>query len=483
MYKSKLFRLTAAAIIKDEASYLEEWISYHRLIGVEHFFLFDNGSTDNTAAILEKYINNGLVTYLYWPLFPGQIDAYAYAIRVFGLTTEWMALIDVDEFISLKGSKNVLEVLDSFPKIDQLLVFWKMFGHSGYQDRPLGLVIENYDKCERELFNVCKCIVRPESVAEVFVHHCNTLTKATFNDSGRQIKENWQHSPSDISGQRISINHYFTRSYSEYTGKIQRGQVDGRSTKVLESFEKWNFTTFDKSLFLFADEVKAFINNVTNLPKQPFRYGQMSPISSISSSRNFVLFSQHLIEKMFDNLQLSNGIIGDAYDVVRYTFGTVSAINDTAKDGKFISLYDDQLKEWSLESKSELIGAFGPYSNKNYELVNGVWTSDSKTDLLVDGTDPQIKLHGPYGNSFGYIWCAFLINVPCPTKIDLFVQGLNHQLELVTQFRRVEARQAGLVFGLVMISAGSIMPQMIRLDPGIFPGRYSFIRCGVFRTK
>src|SRR5262245_25609317 len=30
------------AILKDEDPFVEEWVAYHRLIGVDHFYLYDN---------------------------------------------------------------------------------------------------------------------------------------------------------------------------------------------------------------------------------------------------------------------------------------------------------------------------------------------------------------------------------------------------------------------------------------------------------
>ncbi len=38
-------------IIRDEAQYLVEWIEYSRMIGVDHFFLYDHGSTDGTVEV------------------------------------------------------------------------------------------------------------------------------------------------------------------------------------------------------------------------------------------------------------------------------------------------------------------------------------------------------------------------------------------------------------------------------------------------
>jgi hypothetical protein len=47
--------LSASTIYRDAASYLAEWIEFHRLMGVERFFLYDNGSTDGHRDVLAPY--------------------------------------------------------------------------------------------------------------------------------------------------------------------------------------------------------------------------------------------------------------------------------------------------------------------------------------------------------------------------------------------------------------------------------------------
>ena len=38
--------LSVCAIYRDEAHYLAEWIEFHRLVGVERFFLYNNGDRE-----------------------------------------------------------------------------------------------------------------------------------------------------------------------------------------------------------------------------------------------------------------------------------------------------------------------------------------------------------------------------------------------------------------------------------------------------
>ena len=47
-----------------------EWLAFHIKMGMEHFFVYDNGSpTDNTMyEALLPYITRGLVTHVRWPV-------------------------------------------------------------------------------------------------------------------------------------------------------------------------------------------------------------------------------------------------------------------------------------------------------------------------------------------------------------------------------------------------------------------------------
>lgn len=51
--------LSVACIAKNEGPYIREWIEYHKIVGVERFYFYDNDSSDNTREVLEPYIRGG----------------------------------------------------------------------------------------------------------------------------------------------------------------------------------------------------------------------------------------------------------------------------------------------------------------------------------------------------------------------------------------------------------------------------------------
>ncbi len=93
--------LVVATILKNEAPFLAEWVAFHRLVGVDHLYLYDNGSTDNPEASLAPFLDEGCVTLVRWPI-PYHQKAQDKALtdclnRVRGVA-RWLACIDVDEF-------------------------------------------------------------------------------------------------------------------------------------------------------------------------------------------------------------------------------------------------------------------------------------------------------------------------------------------------------------------------------------------------
>ena len=60
-----------ATMFYNEAPYLKEWIEYHRLAGVDHFWMYNNNSTDHWQEVLQPYIAEKLVEVIDWPSPPG----------------------------------------------------------------------------------------------------------------------------------------------------------------------------------------------------------------------------------------------------------------------------------------------------------------------------------------------------------------------------------------------------------------------------
>src|SRR5262249_4766808 len=61
--------LSIATIVRNEAPYLAEWLEFHRMLGVEHIYFYDNESTDDSIGVISPFAQDNFVTVTPWP-FP-----------------------------------------------------------------------------------------------------------------------------------------------------------------------------------------------------------------------------------------------------------------------------------------------------------------------------------------------------------------------------------------------------------------------------
>ena len=92
------YYLSLCTIIKNER-YLEEFIIYYIIIGVEHFYIYDNESTPSIRERLNKPFFNEICTIIDFPGKHKQLPAYQHFINTFRNETEWAVVCDGDEYI------------------------------------------------------------------------------------------------------------------------------------------------------------------------------------------------------------------------------------------------------------------------------------------------------------------------------------------------------------------------------------------------
>jgi len=140
------YNLSICAIFKNEAPYFKEWIEFHKLQGVEHFFLYNNNSDDDYLTVLQPYINTGEVTLRQWPYeYNSELknleiiirNAYADCIQTYRTMTNWLAVIDIDEFLFCPDGQDLPSFLIDYEGYGGVCVNWRLFGTSHLETIPL----------------------------------------------------------------------------------------------------------------------------------------------------------------------------------------------------------------------------------------------------------------------------------------------------------------------------------------------------------
>ena len=228
-----MYYLSVLAIFKNETMNLKMWIDHYIWQGVEHFYLIDNGSTDNPLPILKEYIDNGLLTYYYKPEKYKQVDHYRAVFDSAKLKdkTRWLAVCDLDEFF-YGVDKKLATKLRSLENYNAVYCNWAIFGHENLQDHPADIRTAITHR-QPNLWKEVKCIFKPRSIqtSQLWVHWL-----LDFNG-------NWilDHPKIRIANNLIKLNHYQLQSLEFFTKvKMTRGDVAGPNEDKLRYINYFN---------------------------------------------------------------------------------------------------------------------------------------------------------------------------------------------------------------------------------------------------
>lgn len=263
----KKHRLSVVCAIKNEADDLLEWLHFHKLAGVDHFYLYDNESTDETRAIIESFPWPDMITYHYVKGEFGQIRAFHHAIDSYRNSSEWCAFIDADEFLYPVEGSSIRDVLDGIPSAPAVAVQWLNFGSNGHDAKPDGLCIESFTRRAPDDFPdhyVMKSIVRPDAIVAYLHPHQSLVLGCYVQEDGTPVFP--------IGGRcsvpkrrKLAINHYYTKSRQQLLKKRERGRPlaagDPERIRAMEFFTLRDRNDVeDRTILKFLPELKTLIH-------------------------------------------------------------------------------------------------------------------------------------------------------------------------------------------------------------------------------
>ena len=239
-------------IAKLEYYYIEEFVTYHLLLGFDTIYIYDNEDIPIYHKILKDYLKYIKIIHL-----PGNdyykgvqyiaLDHFVKKIMYKdGLTH--ICHIDCDEFIALKKHKQIKDFIREYIKDDcaGIGMNWRFFGSNGLHKYDKKPILERFTKCGKEgnhhiktLFDVNKFLNFRE---------CHSInTKKNFkikNTKGDEIIGPFN---KNIDLSIIQLNHYKSKTLQEFKFVRQRGRAGFNNNKQKKEDVINNFMIYDQN--------------------------------------------------------------------------------------------------------------------------------------------------------------------------------------------------------------------------------------------
>jgi hypothetical protein len=212
-------KIALVCIAKNEDNYIQEWVCYHKKIGFDDVFVYQNNwrcLVDTPNLIKIEFDGD-----------TKQVEAYNHFIQNYKHIYEWAAFFDVDEFLVLKKHSKVREFIIEHANAPAIAINWVLFGNNGHET-----VVGDYSVINR--FTMSQ-------------NDCNPHVKCILNLSKGDIRMgvhapigDWVDADGNIgSGPTNSnstkntaqINHYFCKTPQEFEEKCARGRADKPETQ------------------------------------------------------------------------------------------------------------------------------------------------------------------------------------------------------------------------------------------------------------
>lgn len=258
------YNVSMCTIFQNDAPFLREWIEFHKMQGIEHFYMYNNDSSDDYLAMLQPYMDKGVITLVQWPYDYNEGDvvawkdiqtgAYMDCIAKYGKDSRWIAFIDSDEFLFCPSGKKLHAFLRRYKNHAAVCANWLMFGTSDVEVIPEDcLMIELLTHCSHPSNSVnshVKSIVQPK-----FVVGCPNPHYFYYKEGFYAVGSDLAPIPGAfsqiINHDKIRINHYWTRTnryFHEFKIPSRHKRRREKEDSLEKAAEAFNQATDDRIL-------------------------------------------------------------------------------------------------------------------------------------------------------------------------------------------------------------------------------------------
>lgn len=207
-------RIALVAIAKEEDIAIKEWVEYHLKLGFDDIVVFQNDWDC-------RYRHDNLI--LHRVDGPNQqVACYNHFIHNMSGSYNWVAFLDLDEFLVLKKHSTIKQFVERYKNPYSISINWVFFGSGGNKHITDDSVLKRFLKRSGSSDWHIKTILNLESGASMIdPHHASVVS---FDTNSNRISGPFnQNGPIDVA----QINHYYYKSLEEWETKCKRGRADG----------------------------------------------------------------------------------------------------------------------------------------------------------------------------------------------------------------------------------------------------------------
>lgn len=242
-------KILAILCVRNEATFLLDWMAHHRAVGVTDFLVFSNDCDDGTDEMLDRLAEMGWLTHVRneGPFGKGgvQFSALKQADKMqLVKEAEWLLPLDVDEFVNVHvGDHTLPALLQALPQATAIPLTWRIFGNGGvvhFEDRP---VTEQFTKAAPVVMHwpwrsaMFKTLYRNDGTyRNLGVHRPRNprdeklKSSRWFDGEGRELSEAYHSkyifSQFGRSNYKLAqLNHYPLGAMESYVVKADRGRA------------------------------------------------------------------------------------------------------------------------------------------------------------------------------------------------------------------------------------------------------------------
>ena len=240
------YELAIGALFKNESNSIVEWMEHYIRRGVQHFYLINDASTDNTVSIIQPYIDSGIVTLFdaNYTYFLGRQRAMynEYLLPIVdSQETQWLMISDLDEYVWSPQSLDLKDIFRQCRHLAQIQYNHTLFGSNGHLRQPEGGVVKNFtrrslERPTKSIKNLKYAVNSDFKFTSLNIHHANATNEIHMEDNFFIL----------LGEPYFIMNHYSCQSLDFWNQvKCTRGDSDNYLVRDIEQFRRYDINDIE----------------------------------------------------------------------------------------------------------------------------------------------------------------------------------------------------------------------------------------------